>query len=136
MLVLRPRGLPLPLLQTGILLVDDVPFATANHDLAILGTSLDAASNFHGGLSRVERVRFVYREEQLPRRNTLATCLPRRSGTCRSSGSSFGRRAEDRLDSVLLPHEDAAPCGSGAQELTANMTRHKRLVRLEARRAL
>jgi hypothetical protein len=39
----------LALLETLVLLVDDEPLAFANDDLAILGASLDAAADFHGG---------------------------------------------------------------------------------------
>tara|TARA_B100001057_G_C22033306_1_gene638089 strand:+ start:219 stop:395 length:177 start_codon:yes stop_codon:yes gene_type:complete len=38
----------LPLLETGILLVDHEPLSLADHDLAVLGATFDAASNLHG----------------------------------------------------------------------------------------
>jgi hypothetical protein len=43
-------SLALTLLETRVPLVDDVPLPLADHDLAILGTSLDAALNFHGSV--------------------------------------------------------------------------------------
>jgi hypothetical protein len=43
--------LALPLLQAGVLLVNDEPLATSADDLAILGPSLDAAFNFHSAFT-------------------------------------------------------------------------------------
>jgi hypothetical protein len=45
--MLRRKKPILALLEPGVLLVDDVPLAPPDDDLAVLGTSLDAASNFH-----------------------------------------------------------------------------------------
>jgi hypothetical protein len=43
------RFLALTLLETGVLLVDDEALALADDDLAIHGSALNAAADFHGG---------------------------------------------------------------------------------------
>jgi hypothetical protein len=50
--VLAPVRSALPLLQPRVLLVDDVPATLADHNLAVLGSSFDAALNFHGAYSK------------------------------------------------------------------------------------
>ena len=53
MLLIGRGGSALPLLQTRVLLIDHKPLSLADHDLAVLGASLDTAADLHGNHLRL-----------------------------------------------------------------------------------